>query len=105
MLDPEGAERWRIEGYLPKREFQAQLELALARIDAMRKHWIEAGERYARIAESFAGTTAEPEAIYWRGIAKYQTTRDHDALAGITTELTERFPGNVWTIKASVWGH
>jgi predicted Zn-dependent protease len=71
----------------------------------MRKHWVEAGQRYAQIVESFAGTTSEPEAIYWRGIARYQVTQDHAALEAITTELTERFPGNVWALKASVWRH
>jgi hypothetical protein len=45
ILDSDGDERFRIEGYLPKHEFRAQLELALARVAFMNKKWAEA-EKY-----------------------------------------------------------
>jgi hypothetical protein len=35
ILDANGVERFRIEGYLPKDEFRAQLELGLARVAFM----------------------------------------------------------------------
>ena len=34
VMDPDGVERYRIEGYLPKDWFRARLEMATARIDA-----------------------------------------------------------------------
>jgi hypothetical protein len=103
VLDRDGNERWRIEGFLPTREFHAQLEMALARIVALRKRWADAEPIYARIAEQFADTLVAPEALYWRGISAYQVTREHASLERMATELTSRFPRSEWAIKASVW--
>jgi hypothetical protein len=103
VLDASGNERWRIEGFLPKREFHAQLEMGLARIVAMRKRWADAEPLYARIAETFGDTLVVPEALYWRGISAYQATRDHTSLERMALELTSRFPGSEWAVKASVW--
>jgi thioredoxin-related protein len=49
ILDQNGKERFRIEGYLPKDEFSAQLELALARCACMSKDWADAERRYAEV--------------------------------------------------------
>ena len=103
VLDSSGNERWRIEGFLPKREFHAQLEMGLARIVAMRKRWAEAEPLYAHIFESFGDTLVAPEALYWRGISAYQATRDHTSIERMAAELTSLFPGNEWAVKASVW--
>lgn len=103
MLDVAGNERWRIEGYLPKRELHAQLAMGVARIAAMRKRWAEAEPLYARIVETFGDTLVAPEALFWRGIGAYQVTRDHTSLERTALELTSRFPGSEWTVKASVW--
>lgn len=103
VLDANGTERWRIEGFLPKRELHAQLEMGLARIVAVRKRWADAEPRYARIVERFGDTFVAPEALYWRGIAAYQVTRDHTSLERMAAELTSRFPGSAWAVKAAVW--
>lgn len=39
VLSPEGKERRRTEGYLPKEEFHPQLEMGRARVALMRKRW------------------------------------------------------------------
>jgi hypothetical protein len=44
-MDAEGGERWRLEGYLPKEEFQANLEMGLARVAFTRKDWADAERR------------------------------------------------------------
>ncbi|HYO79380.1 MAG TPA: hypothetical protein VE010_23140 [Thermoanaerobaculia bacterium] len=103
ILDADGVERFRIEGFLPKREFHAHLAMALARLVTARKRWADAEPHYARIVEEFADTTVVPEALYWRGVSAYQGRRDHVALETMATEITARFPGNVWAIKAAVW--
>jgi len=43
ILDWKGNERFRMEGYLPKDEFRAQLELGLARVAFMNKNWARSG--------------------------------------------------------------
>lgn len=102
-MDPEGHERWRIEGYLPKNEFRAQLEMALARLAVLRKDWNDAGKRFAHVVEAYGDTSVAPEALYWRDVAKYSATHDHIPLQNVAKELKQRFPESVWTKKASVW--
>ncbi len=74
-MDSSGEERWRIEGYLPKNEFRAQLETGLARISFMDKQWDDAEQMYEEVIERYAETAAAPEAVYWRGVSSIQDER------------------------------
>jgi TolA-binding protein len=105
ILDSNGIDRERNEGYLPNREFRARLEMGLARIAFMHKQWAEAERRYAEVVERYANTTAAPEAIYWRGVSRYKATNDHAVLSNIADELKEKYQGSVWTLKSSIWSH
>ena len=105
ILDPDGAERHRIEGYLPKEEFRAQLELGLARVAFMHKRWAEAERRYAEVVERYPGSKAAPEAVYWRGVSHYKATNDHTALGEVAEQFKQKYQGSVWAQKASVWAH
>lgn len=102
-MDAEGHERWRLEGYYPKDEFQAQLMMGLARVATMQKKWDEAERWYAQIVERFGSTKVAPEALYWRDVAKYNQTHDYVPLQSVAKELRERYPDSEWTVKASVW--
>ena len=53
VMDSDGHERYRIEGYLPKDEFRARLEMGLARLDAVHKRWESAEKRYAHIVDAY----------------------------------------------------
>ena len=105
VLDPDGAERLRLEGYLPREEFRAHLEMGLARVAFMRKRWEDAEQRYARVVERYPETKAAPEAVYWRGVSRYKATNDHTVLGEVASALGERYPDSVWALKASVWSH
>ena len=105
ILDPKGEERWRVEGYLPKKEFRAQLEIGLARAAFMRKQWADAEQRYARVIEGYGDTVAAPEAVYWRGVSQYKRTNDHTVLGEVAEQLKQKYGDSVWTQKASVWSH
>jgi len=105
IMDSDGKERWRIEGYLPKDEFRAQLEMGLARIAFMHKQWADAEQRYAQIIERYPDTAAGPEAVYWRGVGQYKRTNDHTVLGGVAQQLSQKYPDSVWAKKASVWSH
>jgi hypothetical protein len=52
ILDSNSVERHRNEGYLPKNEFRAQLELGLARIGFKAKKWADAERATARLFRS-----------------------------------------------------
>lgn len=103
VMDPEGAERHRIEGYLPNREFRAQLELGLARTAFKAGTFDRAEELYGRIVESYPDTPAAPEALYWRAVSRYKGAGDASALGAVTQELNQRYPGTEWAKRASVW--
>jgi Tetratricopeptide repeat len=105
VLDSDGVERLRIEGYLPKEEFRAHLELGLARIAFMHKQWADAERRYAEVVERYPDSKAAPEAIYWRGVSHYKATNDHTVLGEVAEQFKQKYQDSVWALKASVWAH
>jgi TolA-binding protein len=105
VLDADGAERQRLEGYLTKEEFRAWLELGLARVAFMHKQWAEAERRYAQVAERYPDSKAAPEAVYWKGVSHYKATNDHTALGEVADEFKRKYQDSVWAEKASVWAH
>jgi TolA-binding protein len=105
IMDSDGVERWRIEGYLPKTEFRAQLELGLARVHFRHKQWTEAEQMYAGVVERYRETIAAPEAVYWRGVSHYKKTNDHTVLGEVAEELARKYARSEWALKASVWAH
>jgi hypothetical protein len=103
VLDPEGTERYRFEGYLPAAEFLAQLELGLAKSDFAHNRFAEAERRFRRIVQEFADTDAAAEALYWAGVSKYKATGDATALSDTAREFQSRYRDSSWAKKASVW--
>ena len=103
VLDSAGKERFRTEGYLPREEFVAQLEMGLARIAFVHKQWGEAEDRYRTIVEKRADSSSVPEALYWAAVSHYQKTKDHTVLGPMSQELAQKYPDSIWTEKASVW--
>jgi hypothetical protein len=104
IVDSEGEERYRIEGYLPASWFRARLKMGIARVAFMHKKWSEAEKIYADVAQSDAGSVAA-EAIYWRVVCKYKTTNDHTVLGQAAHELSERYPRSEWKLKSDPWAH
>lgn len=106
ILDSKGTERHRIEGYLPKEEFLAQLEMGLGRIAFKEKKWPEAERIYGEVARNYSATASEPEASYWRAVSHYKGANDHSVLGQVAEELQDTAPESVWTMKATPWlGH
>ena len=103
VLDPEGSERWRLEGYLPKDDFQAFLEMGVARVAFMTKEWGEAERRYGDIIGRHPDSPYAPEAVYYKGVSRYSASHDGAALAETAAELIERFPDNEWQQRSIPW--
>lgn len=98
-----GEERHRIEGFLPKDEFLAQLDLALGQYAFGRKQWDDAGRFFTEAVEKHPDAEPAAEAVYWAGVSRYKKTQDPKALTATWTALNQRYPQSVWTKKASVW--
>ena len=105
IMDADGNERWRIEGYLPKEEFRAQLEMGLARVSFMQKQWAEAERRYTDVLERYPNSTSAPEALYWKGVSHYKATNDHTVLGELPGQFKEKYPESVWALKTAAWAH
>ena len=102
-MDPDGVERYRIEGYLPKDEFRAQLELGLARIAFKEKKWADAEQGYLLIVQNYSQTAAAPEAMYWSAVSHYKGTNDHTVLSKAAEDLERKYPQSIWTKKGLPW--
>ena len=103
IMDPEGKERFRLEGYLPKDEFGAFLELGLARVAFMRKDWATAEAYYSKILDEDPSSKFVPEAVYYKGVSRYSASHESAELANTATILSERFPGNQWQLRSLPW--
>jgi hypothetical protein len=104
VVDPEGTERHRIEGFLPAEDLMAQLLLGLGHSAFAREHWEEAEQRFREVVDRFSRTEAAPEALYWAGVARYKGKGDAAALKDTGREFTRRYQESSWAKKASVWG-
>ncbi|HEX5433850.1 MAG TPA: tetratricopeptide repeat protein [Candidatus Angelobacter sp.] len=103
ILDENGKERYRIEGYLPKDDFSAQLLMGLARVAVMKKQWPDAEKLFQQVLDKYPNTPVAPAAVYWLGVSKYQRTHDHHALGNVVTELKQRYPDSAWNKRAIPW--
>jgi hypothetical protein len=104
VLDPEGEERHRIEGFLPVDDFLSQIALGLAKSAFHRQNYADAERRYREIVDRFPSTDAAPEALYWAGVSKYKGSGDASALSATTAGFRDRYQDTTWAKKASVWG-
>lgn len=103
LLDPDGVERYRIEGFLPAVDFAAQLLLGLGHAAFAVQNWSKAERRFGEVLEKFPETESAAEAQYWRGVTRYKATNDPSALAQTAEAFTRRYGDTSWAKKASVW--
>lgn len=105
ILDSKAEERFRIEGYLPRDEFRAQLDLSLARVAFMNKKWADAEHRYTQVLERYPNSHAAPEALYWKGVSHYKATNDHTVLGELPDQFKQKYPDSPWALKTLAWIH
>jgi hypothetical protein len=102
MSTPDGKERHRVEGFLPKEDFLPQLRLGLAHAARESGDFKTAESRYRELTSNQSPDIAA-EAIYWAGVSKYKGTNDPSALGETARTMRQRFPESTWMKKASVW--
>jgi TolA-binding protein len=103
LLDSEGKERVRLEGYLPNDDFVAALENGLGRIAFVHKKYADAERWYGDVVTRFGRSHSAPEAMYWRAVTQYKATNDHTVLGKVAEELRNRYPSSIWASKAIPW--
>lgn len=103
VMDADGVEHHRIEGFLPVEDFLAQIDLGLAKTLFDGGRLDEAAGRFTRVAEEHKASDAAPEAIYWSAVASYKASGKPDALAPAARRLRDAYAESSWAKKASVW--
>lgn len=104
LMNSDGAEKFRIEGFLPADDFLAQLELGLGRIRFEEQKYQEAQKLFKHAYEAHPQATGAPEAIYWAGVSEYKATNNAEPLKRTSQTLKLKHPQSEWAKKASVWG-
>ena len=100
LIDSQGRERVRQEGYLPQSDFVAALESGLGRIAFVAKNYAEAARWYDDVVKRFRQSHSAPDAMYWRAASHYKATNDHTVLDRVAQELRNAYPRSVWSSKA-----
>jgi len=105
VLEPDGNERWRLEGYLSKDEFRVFLEMGLARVAFMKKEWAVAEHHYTGLIEGYPSSYYAPQAVYYRGVCRYSVSHDSTELANTTEALAKAYPDTEWHLRSLPWSH
>jgi TolA-binding protein len=103
ILDRDGNERHRIEGFLPADEFLPQLEIGTAHASFARLDHADAERRFRAIVDKYPQSDVAAEAQYWAGVSKYKASGDAAALKDTARAFKERYADSAWAKKASVW--
>jgi TolA-binding protein len=103
IVDSDGRERHRIEGFLPADEFLAELKLGLAHSAFASSRFSEAEPLFREVVDRHPNTEAAAEGLYWAGVSRYKATNDATALADTAHAFGERYQNSSWAKKASVW--
>ena len=103
LVDKNGQERHRIEGFLPADDFLAQLALGRAHAAFAAGNHAEAAKLFDEVVATYSSTEAAPEAQYWAGVSRYKASGDPAVLKETARKFRERYQDTSWAKKASVW--
>jgi hypothetical protein len=103
LVDAQGQERYRLEGFLPADDFLAQLALGAAHARFAAGEYADAARRFDEIVQAYPASETAPEAMYWAGVSRYKGNGDAAALNDTARRFTERYRDTSWAKKASVW--
>jgi TolA-binding protein len=104
VLDADGTERHRVEGFLPAEDLLAQLGLGLANVAFAQRDWSAAERGFRAVVDENPTGDAAAEATYWAGVSRYKASGDSAALADTARRLKAQHADSTWAKKASVWG-
>jgi thioredoxin-related protein len=103
VLDSNGNEKHRIVGYLDPDHFLGQLCLGVGKFLMEAEKYEESIRSFSEVVKQYPNTEAAPEAAYYDAVTRYKQTHDPGHLKAGFKQLQEKYPGNEWTRKASVW--
>ena len=101
VLDTDGVELYRWNGYLPPYELLAQLLAAEAHA------WLRLGDNdraancYEAMLDRHPTAACAPEAQYFLAVARYKSSHEGRDLIGGWRQLRSRYPDSTWRVRQS----
>lgn len=101
ILNHDGYELYRWDGFLPPSEFIARTLCGFALAYLRLKRFEQAEAIYADVLKRFSTTYAAPEAQYYLGVTRYRRDPDSDELLTQWANLRSRYPESEYRVKQS----
>lgn len=102
ILDADGFEFYRWNGYLPPFEFLPQMLAAEAQAYLRQKRVKKAAELYDKIIERFPTSRIAPEAAYYAAVANYRASENPKELEKGWKKLRNLYPMSDWRLKQTM---
>ena len=102
FMAPEGNVFYHIEGWLPPSEFSALLMVAHAHLFMEQKDFVKAESLFQTVWDKYPQSQFAPEALYYRGVARYKVSHDGGSLKEGWLTLQRFHPQSTWSIRSSV---
>ena len=101
ILDSQGTEYYRFNGFLPPDEFIPQLQFGLGFMSLEKQDYKAASPLLKTVVEKFPKSDIAPEAQYWFGVSEYKSAHNVDALLNAWKRLKKDYPNSIWAKKVS----
>ncbi len=101
IVDGEGIELYRWNGYLPPTEFLPQLLAGRAQALLRTGSGEGAADAYADILRRYPTSFVAPEVAYFAAVSRYRITHEASDLLGNWDHLQRRYPTSEWRTKQS----
>ena len=101
ILNHDGFEFYRFDGFLPPPEFMARTLCGYGMAYLRLKRFDQAEAIYVDVLRRFSTTYAAPEAQYYLGVARYRRDPDSDELLTQWAALRSRYPASEYRVKQS----
>jgi tetratricopeptide (TPR) repeat protein len=101
IMNTDGYEMYRWDGFLPPFEFVARLQCGFGLAFLRLKRFDEAERCYLDVLRRFSTSYAAPEAQYYLGVTRYRRDPDSDEMLTQWAELRSRYPGSEYRVKQS----
>ncbi len=102
-LDVEGTERQRTVGFLPPEEFVPSLMLGIGKTHLERGEFGQAIPRFELLVSQYPKSGSAPEAVFYLGVAQFQSTHDPKFLKTAFDQLAAQYPQSEWATRASAY--